>query len=203
MYTVIGFPRTRTMRVMWMLEELEQTYELVPAMPQSEEIKSYNVMGKVPALIDDNETLVDSVAICQYLADKHGALTFPSGTIERARQDSFTQFAIEQFESPMWTAAKNTFILPEDIRMPEIKSVCRAEFDVAIDYLGKRLAARQFVMGDTFTVPDLILGHCCQWARAAKFSIPEGPITEYFERVLSRPAYAKAQKRGEDTSPAQ
>ncbi len=200
MYTVIGFPKTRTMRVMWMLEELGEAYDLVPAMPRSEEIRAHNLMGKVPALVDDGRTVIDSVAICQYLADKHDNLTFPAGTMERATQDSFTQFAIEQFESPLWTAAKNTFVLPEDVRMPEIKSVCRAEFDIALNFLAKRLGGNQFVMGDTFTVPDIILGHCGNWAKAAKFSIPDGPLTGYFDRVLSRPAYQRAQERGEEAA---
>ena len=46
------------------------------------------------------ETLRDIVAICQFLADKHGKLTYPAGSLARAKQDSFTQFAMDDVESP-------------------------------------------------------------------------------------------------------
>ena len=44
-------------------------------------------------VIGGDDHIIDSVAICQYLADKHKQLTFPAGTIARAHQDSFTMFA--------------------------------------------------------------------------------------------------------------
>ena len=72
MYTVIGHPQSRALRVIWALEELGQPYELVKAMPRSEEILKYNPLGKIPALIDGEDVLTDSVAIMTYLADKHG-----------------------------------------------------------------------------------------------------------------------------------
>ncbi len=64
------------------------------------------------------DAVFDSVAICQFLADRHGHLTFKAGTIERAHQDSFTQFAVDDIESALWTAAKHTFVLPEEYRVP-------------------------------------------------------------------------------------
>ena len=84
MYTVIGGTKSRAFRVMWMLEELGQPYTLNPAAPRSEEARKYNPSGKIPALVDGDEVLTDSLAIMTYLADKHGALTAPAGTPERA-----------------------------------------------------------------------------------------------------------------------
>ena len=86
MYKVIGTPQTRAFRVIWMLEELELPYELVPAPPRSEGVVAFNPSGKVPVLIDNGTPITDSTAIIQYLADKHGQLTHPAGTLERARQ---------------------------------------------------------------------------------------------------------------------
>ena len=106
MYEIIGFPRTRAMRVIWLLEELGEPYEIDPAMPQSDKVRSVNPSGKVPVLMEDDEPITDSVAICTYLADKHGRFTFPAGTLKRARQDSFTQFGVDVLEGALWTAAK-------------------------------------------------------------------------------------------------
>ncbi|ADZ68540.1 glutathione S-transferase family protein [Polymorphum gilvum] len=190
MYTVIGTPRSRANRVIWILEELGEPYDLVPALPQSEEIRALNPAGKVPALLVDGAVLTDSVAIVQFLADRHGRFTFPAGTIERARQDSFTQFCVDEIEGALWTAAKNSLFHPEEIRVPAIKDVCRMEFDTALKTLEARLGEGPYVMGAEFTVPDLLFGQCAGWAAAAKFDLPkEGALHAYFKRLRERPAY--------------
>ena len=109
MYTVIGTPKTRAIRVIWMLEELGQPYDIDPVPPRDAKLAAINPSGKVPILKDGEDYVIDSVAILQYLADKHGALTNKAGTIARAHQDSWTQFAVDDVESPIWTAAKHTF----------------------------------------------------------------------------------------------
>ena len=85
MYTVIGTTKSRALRVLWMLEELEQPYDHIPAGPRSDEARRHSPSGKVPALLVDGEAITDSVAIMTFLADRHAALTFPAGTVERAR----------------------------------------------------------------------------------------------------------------------
>ncbi|WP_417771506.1 glutathione S-transferase family protein [Stappia sp.] len=203
MYTVFGFPRTRTMRVIWMLEELGVAYELVPSMPQSAEIREMSPLGKVPLLQDGSVVLRDSVAICQYLADKHGKLTHPAGTLERARQDGFTQFVIDEIDGALWTAAKNTFANPPDRRAPEVKRVCMAEFAIALDRLAQMLDGQPYLMGHTFTLPDLLVGHCAGWAEAARFPLPDsGPVADYIARTRARPAFAAAAKRAQEAAPA-
>jgi glutathione S-transferase len=190
MYKIIGFPKTRAMRVMWLLEELGEDYEIDPAFPQSETVCAISPSGKVPIFVDGDLVVTESVAICTYLADKHGKFTFPAGTPERAIQDSFTQFAVDVLEGALWTAAKNSFIYPEDVRVPEIKSVCKMEFQNGLELLEQRLGDGPYVMGDTFTVADIILGHCAGWALSAKFDLPsEGRIYDYFKALRERPAF--------------
>ena len=195
MYKVIGTPKSRAMRVYWALEEMGLEYEMVLASPRSEEVLALNPSGKIPCLIDGDDAIIDSVAIIQYLADKHGKLTFPAGTIKRAQQDSFTQFCCDEVDSSLWMAAKNTFVHPEERRVPEIKPTAKYEFANAMKTLETRLGDNDFVMGDTFTIPDLLLGHCSNWAQGAKFEIPEGPVADYFKRVTERPAYQRAKEK--------
>lgn len=199
MYKVIGNPKTRALRVMWMLEELGLDYEVQPSEPRSDEVRRWNPSGKIPLLYVEDAVLIDSVAIVTFLADRHNALTMKAGTIPRAIQDSFTQFCVDEVEGPLWTTAKNSFIHPEELRVPSIKTVCRLEFDRAMTTLAARLGEQEYVMGGAFTVPDLILGHCASWAQRAKFDIPEGPLSAYFDRILARPAYAAAMARAQAT----
>ena len=191
MYTVIGAVASRALRVIWMLEELEQPYELVQAAPRSPEATEHHPDGKVPALIVDGTTLLDSVAIIQFLADRHNALTYPAGSLERAKQDSLTQFCVDEVEGALWTAAKNTFVHPEEHQTRAVKDTCRFEFKMAMERLERRLGDGPFVMGKTMTVPDILLGHCAGWARAAKFDLPDGAVGEYFNRLVSRPAFRR------------
>ena len=198
MYTVIGHPKSRAIRVIWMLEELGVDYDVNPAAPGSEEMKRVNPTGRAPALKDGDDIIIDSSAICQYLADKHGKLTHKAGTPERGHQDSFSFFAMDDMEYPLWTEAKHRFLLPENLRAPNIREACRYDFDRAMRAFEDRFGDGPFVTGAEFTVPDLLLGHCAGWAGSIDFELPGGRVGEYFERVLARPARARAVERGEE-----
>ena len=142
MYKVIGSPKTRAFRVMWMLEELGAAYTVDPVPPRDASLATINPSMKVPVLQDGSEYVIDSVAICQYLADKHGKLTFPAGTIQRGHQDSFTQFAVDDVELSLWVAAKHAFALPEEYRVADVKRACKFDFDRAMTALSARLGER-------------------------------------------------------------
>ncbi|MEL6127439.1 MAG: glutathione S-transferase family protein [Pseudomonadota bacterium] len=192
MYTVIGMPQTRAMRVIWMLEELEQPYDIVPAPPRSEEIKAVNGTGKVPAMKVGDDILTDSFAIVTFLADRHGAFTAPAGSVDRAIQDSHLHFIAEEMDAPLWTASKNSFIYPEGMRVKEIKPVVKFEYDQAVARLSKRLGSSDYLMGDTFSVPDIFAVHCLNWGRAAKFDVTDETVLAYSKRCRARPAFRRA-----------
>lgn len=196
MYKVIGMPMSRASRIIWMLEELQLDYDIEPALPGSESALAHNASGKIPILLDDEGALVDSVAICQYLADKSGRFTYPAGTRERAIQDSFTQFAADDLETPLWTAAKHSFVLPKEQRVKEVKPSCKWEFAHSLEALEQRLGAGPYLMGDEFTVADLMVTNCILWSAAAKFDAPSAKIQAYVDGVTARPAHQRAIARG-------
>ncbi|MDO5621026.1 MAG: glutathione S-transferase family protein [Paracoccus sp. (in: a-proteobacteria)] len=192
MYQLIGTTETRALRVIWMLEELGQPYNHIPAAPWSEGVVAFNPAGKVPVLIVDGTPVTDSTAILTYLADRHGALTHVAGTLDRARQDSLTQFLLDEFDANIWTAARHTFILPKDLRMAGIKNTLRWEFERSQHTLVHRMGEGPFLMGDKMTVPDIILTHCLDWALRARFPIVEQRLSEYLDHMRKRPAFQRA-----------
>jgi glutathione S-transferase len=192
MYKVIGSPKTRAFRVIWMLEELGVAYTVDPVAPRDAALAAINPSGKVPVLEDNGQFLIDSVAICQYLADKHGRFTHKAGTIARGQQDSFTQFATDDVEGALWTAAKHTFVYPTELRVEDAKKACQFDFDRAMSALSQRLGDNAYVTGDGFTVPDLLLGHCLGWGKSMGWTIPDGNLTAYLARVRERPAFKSA-----------
>jgi glutathione S-transferase len=192
MYSVIGTAKSRAFRVLWMLEELGEPYNHIPANPRSEGVVEFNPAGKVPVLVDDGTPITDSTAILTYLADRHGQLTHPAGTLDRARQDSLTQFLLDEFDAALWLAARHSFILPEEMRLSAIKNTLRWEFEKSQRTLVNRMGEGPFLMGDKMTVPDIILTHCLSWALGARFPIVEHELTTYLDRMRQRPAHQRA-----------
>lgn len=195
MYTLIGTGRSRTLRVLWMLEELAVPYEHVAATPQSDGVIAFNPAGKVPVLIENGTPITDSTAIITYLADKHGRLTHRAGTLERARQDSLTQFLLDELDAILWTAARHSFFLPEELRVDGIKNSLRWEFERSQRTLMQRMGEGQFIMGDKMTVPDIILAHCLTWALLAKFPIIDARLSDYLTRMRGRIAFQNAERK--------
>lgn len=190
MYTVIGSRATRAVRVLWMLEELGQPYDHVPARPRSDEARALNPAGKVPLLKVGDDVLSDSVAIMTYLADHHGALTRPAGTLDRARQDSLTHMILDEIEGPLWMAAKHSFVLPEEHRVPAVKASLKWEVAQAWPRLEAALQG-PFLMGEKLTVPDLLLTHCLGWAERAGCDAPGERLQAYRARLEAREAYQR------------
>ena len=192
MYRVIGTVKSRAFRVLWMLEELGQTYDLVAASPRSDEAKTFNPLGKIPALVDGDAVLTDSVAIMTYLADKHGKLTAPAGTAARARQDATTLWLIDEMDALLWTASKHSFILPEKLRVPAMTPTLHKEFARNMDTLSGMVDAGLFLMGDDITLPDILAVHCLGWAFGAGFPALPDPVKAYSKRLRARPAFRAA-----------
>lgn len=202
MYKAVGSPGSRLTRVVWMLEELDQPYEIVKAKPHSEEMRKYNPSGKAPVLVDDELVLTDSAAICVYLGEKHGEKGMGSTSLaERARIDSWVHFAQSELEAPLWNKLKHRMLIPEELRV-EVGPWTAWEFARDIKALERRLGANSFALGDRFTAVDVILGHIGQWARGAKFAIDSEPVNAYLDRVLGRPAAARAKIREAEAAAA-
>lgn len=190
MYTVYGTVPTRAFRVLWALEEIGAPYELKPHGPQSPEVRALNTSGKVPVLVEGGEAITDSTAILTYLADKHGQLTAPAGTLPRARQDALTHMVLDELDAVLWTAARHSFILPEEHRVSAVKESLKWEFARNLARLEERLHG-PYLTGEDFTIADIICGHCLNWAYAAKFPVESEAMLAYGKRLRARDAYRR------------
>ncbi len=127
--TLVGTPRFRPFRNVWMLEELRDAlpaevgfrYDHTVAAPQSDEARAHHPMGKVPSLLvrDGTEgdfTLIESAAINSWLGDRmreyvvggdSGFLVPLPGSRDRAIYDSFVQFLVAEADSSgLWIHRK-------------------------------------------------------------------------------------------------
>ena len=194
MYQVIGGVKSRGFRVIWALEEMGLDFEVLDAKPHSPEVKTANPLGKIPALKVAEDYLTDSSAILTFLADKHDLLTYPAGTIERAKQDALLHQILDELDAVLWMAARHSFILPEEMRVPAVKDSLKQEYLRNAARLADRLEGR-FVMGDKMTISDIVLTHCLNWAQVARFPAPDQRLVDYAKTMRSRDAFQRALKR--------
>jgi len=78
--------------------------------------------------------------------------------------------------------------------LPQIKKPLIGEFKHAMQALEARLGDNEYVMGDTFTIADILIVHCCSWARNFEFVIGSDRVDAYVDNAMERPAYKRAQK---------
>ncbi|MBJ3763252.1 glutathione S-transferase family protein [Maribius pontilimi] len=195
MLTLYGTPKSRAFRPLWLLEELELDFVHKPVPPHDSALKKLNPSGKVPVLVANGVTITDSTAILTYLADREGKLTHPAGSLDRAKQDAVMFQALDELDSCLWTAARHSFVLPEDRRVPEVKDSLKWEFSRAIDRMATHLKDREFVTGDDMTIADIVVTHCGGWAVTAKFPLENDTFRAYLDRMRARPAYIRAAGR--------
>ena len=194
-----GFPRSRSTRVLWALEECGLDYEYVHVdfasgagrQPPFIDINPY---GKVPALVHEDGVLTESAAIVSFLGKKVPEAGFvpEEGTRARALYDQWCFFVIGELEQPLWTLGKHRFALPKKWRVPEIKETALWEFKNAAKVLAKGLDGRDFLVGDQFSFADLMVAHTLSWARSFKVPFPDESLDAYADRILSRPALERA-----------
>lgn len=193
--TLIGTSASRALRPLWLLEELDLDFEHQPHRPHAEAVRAVTPTGKVPVLLDGGHAIADSVAALSYLADRHGRLTAPAGSLARAEQDAAMLWALGELDGFLWTAARHSFVLPKDRRLPEIKDSLKWEVARSLDILAKRLEGRAYVAGDAFSIADIVTAHCLAWAGLAKFPLGPPVLQDYAARMLARPAAQRARAR--------
>jgi glutathione S-transferase len=197
MYQAVGARGSRVSRVLWMLEELGAPYEFVEIGRRSPEAYALNPSGKVPVLIDGDLKITDSAAICVYLVDKHAEAGMGAnpGLAGRAEMDSWMHFAQSEFEAPLWNKLRHRFLLPQELRA-DVGPATAYDFANEVRALDGRLGNNEFALGSRFSAVDVLLGDIGAWARGGRFRIESDRVNAYLDRVLSRPARARAQANG-------
>lgn len=200
MITLYHSPRSRSVRPRWLLEEIGADYELVTLDLSKQEQKSeahrrVHPHGQVPALIDGDLALIESAAICLYLADRFPAakLAPQVGTPERGRYYQWMVYSIGTLEPPVLQVFMNTVQLPEGERSAAQATAGRVRFAEVGRVIGDGLAGRPFLLGEQFTAADVMIGSTLAWASLMGLLDDQPALGDYVERLVQRPAYQRAQ----------
>jgi glutathione S-transferase len=187
------FGPTRSIRVRWTLQELGVPFEAVTVNMMAGENRSpeflkINPAGKLPVLVDGDVTLIESVAIVMYLADKYPdkGLT-PKDLKHRAELDQWLLFTATELEQPLWRIARHSNLYPKDKRLPADIELARNDFMPMAKVLEDHMRGREFLVGDSVTVGDFVLGYTLDWAKLVKLLDGLPRLDAYMERMYARP----------------
>ena len=196
-----GYRNGRTLRALWALEEVKAEYEYIEVnvmrgAGQQPSFLKINPAGKVPVLVDNEQVITESAAICMHIADKFPQLELlpPVGTVHRDQCYQWISFVLTELDAPLWTIAKHRFALPQEKRVPAVIETAIWEFCGAAALLSAGIS-RHYLVDDLFTVADILAGHVLLWARSARISFTHPKLDQYLETLLSREPLRKAQQK--------
>ena len=185
-----GMGRTRSARCRWTLDELGLAHEYVDdrALLHSEELRGLHPQGKMPAILIDGQPLFESAPICEYLCDlvAEPTLIGAPGTYERAQHAQWTAFVLTELDAYLWSDFKHTHFYPEEHRSTRITASNAKEIQSALDVLDKELASRDFLVGNRFSVTDIIVGWSINWAANTDHLAAFTQLSRYLARLHER-----------------
>jgi glutathione S-transferase len=199
MVTVYSAPNTRAIRVVWVLEEIGAKAEIksmpYPPRQHAPDYFAVNPTGLVPLLIDGEVRLSESMAICDYLATKHGSpLVVPADDPERPQ---FLQW-LWYGESTLMTPLSRLNIVRQVERKdgPEVDALiagARDHIAARLKMLEQRLEGRDFLAAGRLTLADISVSYPLHLVGMLGVDDLLGPrAAAYRERLRARPAYQRA-----------
>ena len=186
-------PKTRSARVIWMLEELGVDYDKTLIDIRDEEARKHpgfleaSPMGKVPALRDGDVLLADGPAISLYLADRYASGTLAPAVDDPARG----RFLYWMFFGPgvMEPCMAEKF----GTAQPNRAAHGWGDYDTMVAALEAGLAGNgPWLMGEQFTAADVVVGSTAAFLYLFGIGPESQPITDYVARCKARPAYERA-----------
>jgi glutathione S-transferase len=188
---------SRSSIVHWMLEELGQPYELHMISFKKGENRqpaylAVNPMGKVPALKHGETVITEAAAICTYLADvfPQAGLNIPVGDPRRGTYLKWLFFGPSCVEPAI---TERAFPRKEP---PQRAALGFGDFDTVVDVLAKAAAAAQpYLLGNTFTAADVVIGSGLRWGTMFKLLPERAEFKPYMAALAERPALRRATEK--------
>lgn len=196
-----GAHTTRTLRPVWVAEELGVGYKLYPLAPRSGELQTpeyveLNPRQKVPYMRDGDLELSESLAISRYLVSAYGNenLSTPSCLKEFAKEDAWCCYAFGELDET------SLYVIRRHRDLASIYGASESVVESCFQYLGRHLAViekhltgRDYVVGSNFSLADIIMHTCLTWAEDYGATLDK-ECKRYVTVISERPAYIKAKQ---------
>ncbi len=202
MLTLWGTTTTRTLRPIWIAEELGLEYQLNPMGPrtgetQTEDFTALSAKQKIPVLSDGDFVLSESLAICRYLINKfdgEGVFYVPRSPEEAAQQDAWCYYIFGEIdETGLYVMRRHGDLSAVYGEAPTAMEAASAYVAKHLAVVSEHLAGRDYFMS-SFGLADVMLMSCLKWAEVCGLSLSE-TLVQYQANLSARPAFQQAMKK--------
>ena len=194
-----GAGTPRSLRPIWLAEELGLKYEVMPIGPrtgetQTPEYTRMNRKQKIPFLVDGDIRLSESVAICRYLLGTYpnGEVYLPATAEAKAKEDEWCCYIFGELDETSLYVMRRHSDLADIYGASEVVIASAAGYlRRHLDVLAQHLANHEHLMAQGFSLPDLLLVSCLDWALFYGVELPP-VVAQYRDRIAQRAAYERA-----------
>lgn len=184
-------PRTRAFTALWLMEELGHPYELESfaihdGRHKKDDYLALNPMGKVPLVVHDGVPISETGAIALYLADRLGSPLAPK--LDDAARAEFLRWMF--FAGSVTEPAFAEKLFKWEV---SASSVAWGSFADMQRMLMAGVTPGPWLLGDRFTVADVVVGASARFGVMFGVFDKEGPIADYVSRLSERDAYKRAE----------
>ena len=196
MLRIYHVPRTRSLRVIWLCEEMGVPYEVkteVFGQPSPEFLEA-NPLGAFPGIRDGDVLMGESTAIMQYVTETYGPtkLALRADHPRFADYLQFLTFGEASLSAYMNPVIATQFGAPEGQKENFTVEAAKGMFIRRLGAVEKKLEKGDYLAGD-FTAADISVGYALGLGEG--FGLGErysAPIKAYSERLRARPAFQAA-----------
>ena len=197
---LFGISDSRAIRAIWGIEETGIDYEHVPvsygADSKADDYLAVNPNGRIPALIDGDLQLFESMAINLYLAKNYGGALYPTAAADEARAWQWSVWAISELEPLQMQIVIQKFFTPEDKREPKVVERATKGLQRPLQVLDAALDGCDSLLGAAFSVADLNVASVMYLMQMIRFDYSGfANVQRWADACYARPALARALAR--------
>lgn len=189
-------PRTRSVRILWLLEELGLPYELergefVP--PATKFFGQKTPTGKYPTIEDGDVVMCESGAIVEYILERYGEgrLAPAPGSEGRPAFLQWLHYAESTAFPPLgvvvWLSRDR-----ETVDGDSLQEAARSRAASALAFPEQEFGGGPYLLGDEFSAADIMMGFTLVAAASLGLLDDRFPaLKAYVARLAARPALRK------------
>lgn len=192
-------PGARSFRVLWTLEEMNLPYELTvlpfPPRVHAREYLAINPLGTVPTMFDGELRMTESVAICQYLAERYGptSLRVPAEDSQYGPYLNWLLFGEATLTAPLAVVIRYTEVEPPERRLKQAVEDWTRFFLGRLRAVEAALETRELLCCGRLTLADISVGLALMTAEYLGIEGSMGPnVRRYWERLQAYDGFRRA-----------
>lgn len=200
--TLYGISGSRALRAIWGMEETGIEYNHVSTNfaedAKEQDFLAINPNGRIPALVDGDVALFESMAINLYLAKKYGKSLYPSNIEDEGRAWQWSVWGISEIEPLQMQVVVQKLFTPEPKRDPKVTERALRGLERPLKVLDDQLAQRPYLLGDAFSVADLnVAAVMLLFGMVGIDASAHTNVSRWLDACYARPALARARQMGE------